>query len=86
MTAKTSQDKDFEWFLQNYSKLYKEYGRKYLVIKNCEVLGAYDSPAIAVSETSQKEELGTFIVQFCNGDESGYTNYIASMNFMGTMG
>lgn len=85
MINKTLQDKDFEWFLQNYSELFKKYGRKYIVIKNCEVLGIYDSPAIAVNETTKREKLGTFIVQLCNGDESGYTNYIASMNFKDTV-
>ena len=85
MDAITSQDKDFEWFLSNYSDLYNKYGKKYLVIKNESVLGAYDTTADAVEATSKKEKLGTFIVQLCNGDESGYTNYISSMNFMGVM-
>lgn len=86
MVTETTQDKDFEWFLRNYSELFKQYGKKYLVIKNATVLGTYDTPGEAVRKTSQTEELGTFIVQFCNGDESGYTNHITSMNFMGTIG
>ena len=86
MATKTIQDKDFEWFLDNYSALYKKYGKKYLAIKNSKVLGAYDSLAEGVNETSKKEKIGTFIVQLCNGEESGYTNYISSMNFMGEVG
>ena len=73
MTSNISQETDFEWFLTNYSDLYEEYGKKYLAIKNCSVLGAYDSYAEGVRKTSRTEELGTFIVQLCNGTESGCT-------------
>lgn len=86
MVDTSLQDKDFNWFLQNYMELFKEYGKKYLAIKSEMVLGAYDSFAEAVNKTSETEELGTFIVQLCNGEESGYTNYISSMHFMGAIG
>lgn len=78
------QDKDFKWFILNYADLFKRYGKKYLAIKNAEVLGAYDNIREAMDNTN--EPPGTFIIQLCNGDESGYTNYIASMNFMGNIG
>lgn len=86
MVDTSLQDKDFNWFLQNYMELFKEYGKKYLAIKSETVLGAYDSFAEAVNKTSETEELGSFIVQLCNGEESGYTNYISSMHFMGAIG
>ena len=76
------QDKDFGWFLTNYKDLFKTYGRSFLAIKAEKVLGAYNSFKEAVNNTAQSEELGTFIVQECNGDESAYTVQIASMNFM----
>lgn len=69
---------DFYWFLDNYDDIYKTYGHKIIVIKNKEILGTFDSFVSAIKETSKKYELGTFIVQECNGDESGYTNYISS--------
>ena len=73
------QRSDFNWFLNNYDSLYKKYGHKYLVIKNHAVLGAYNNMREALDNT--KEELGTFIVQECNGDESAYTNCISSACF-----
>jgi len=76
------QDKDFEWFLENYDDLFKKYGFSYLAIKSEKVLGAYSTFHEAVEETQQTEELGTFIIQECNGDETAYTVQIASMNFM----
>jgi len=76
------QDTDFKWFLENYQALFQKYGSTNLVIKNKTVLGTYPTYAAGVRTTSKTEELGTFIVQECNGDESAYTNYISSMNFL----
>jgi len=75
------QDKDFNWFLLNYKEIFKKYGHSFLVIKNEHILGSYNSFKEAVETTKLSEELGTFIVQECNGDESAYTVQIASMNF-----
>ena len=80
------QDRDFEWFLNNYNDLYKKYGESFLAIKNNKVLGCYGSYQEAVFETEKTEELGSFIVQHCNGDESGYMNYISSMIFEEAVG
>ena len=71
--------KDFNWFLNNYQNLFKEYGHQFLVIKDKKVLGHYDNVRQAIDNTT--EEPGTYIVQECNGNESAYTNYISSMNF-----
>ena len=76
------QDKDFEWFLKNYDALYERYGNSYLVIKQEKVIGVYDSFSKAVETTMLTEELGTFIVQKCDGSEAAYTVKIASMHFM----
>ena len=75
------QDNDFKWFLDNYDKIFQEYGHVFVAIKNCQILGTYSNIIDAIKETSLSEELGTFIVQECNGNESGYTNYIASWQF-----
>ena len=73
---------DYRWFINNYDKMFKQYGHKFLVIKNKKVLGSYDSYADGVYNTVPTEELGTFIVQECNGNASAYTANIASLNFM----
>lgn len=67
---------DFKWFQRNNAKLYAKYGCSYLAIKNKKVLGVFSSYAEGVRETANTEKLGTFIVQHCTGDKSGYTNYI----------
>ena len=75
------QSEDYKWFIENYDHFFKEFGHKFLVIKNHKVLGAYDSYADGVYKTIPSEELGTFIVQECNGNASAYTASIASLNF-----
>lgn len=79
------QDSDFQWFMDNYDDIFKKYGESYVAIRDKEVLGTYKSYAEGVKETMKKYPLGSFIVQFCNGDESGYTEYIASMSFKPVM-
>lgn len=69
---------DFQWFLDNYDLLYQKYGVSYISIQNQKILGVYNDFGEAVDKTSESKILGSFIVQFCNGLESGYTNYIAS--------
>ena len=83
MALTRQQDIDYDWFLANYDQLFKQYGVSYLAIKNCAVLDSYDSYEDAIRETEKKEELGSFIVQYCNGDESGYTAYIAPVISVG---
>lgn len=74
---------DYEWFLANYDELFKKYGLSYLAIKNKQVIGSYGSYAEAVRKTEMTEPLGDFIVQFCNGNKTGYTNRISSMFVLG---
>ena len=76
------QDSDFVWFINNYKELYNLYGHSFLAIKDECVLGSYRSFKKALDATTQSEEIGSFIIQECSGNESAYTVQIASMNFM----
>jgi hypothetical protein len=59
------QDQDFDYFIQNMPSFYKKYGHKFLVIKDKNILGAYDSFNAALDETLKTEPAGTFIIQEC---------------------
>jgi hypothetical protein len=59
------QKQDYEYFLQNTDKFYKQYGHKYLAIKDRGVLDSYDSFNEAIENTLKTEALGTFIIQEC---------------------
>ncbi len=82
MNDKQRQEADYKWFLENYKHLFERYGISYLAIKDQNVQGVYSSYPEALHETEKAEPVGSFIIQYCNGDETGYTNYIASMFVM----
>ena len=69
------QDEDYNWYKNNYNDLFKKYGNCFLVIKDKEVLGNYVTFAEALKKTKVEYELGSFIIQRCNGTESAYTSY-----------
>ena len=81
--GETERKKDFEYFIEHYQELYEKYGHKLIAIKNKTVLGVYNSEIAAMDDISKQYPLGTFIIQECNGDESGYTNYISSWQIIG---
>ncbi len=81
--GETERKKDFEYFIEHYQELYEKYGHKFIAIKNKTVLGVYNSEIAAMDDISKQYPLGTFIIQECNGDESGYTNYISSWQIIG---
>lgn len=61
------------FFVDNYYQIFDLYGHKFIAIKDKHILGAFDSIPEAFNKLSNKYELGTYIVQECNGDESEYT-------------
>jgi hypothetical protein len=66
-------EREFKYYLQHQDELIKKYNGKYVVIKNLEVIGAYDSELEAVQKTAEKHELGTFLVQKCEPGSESYT-------------
>lgn len=66
-------EEEFNYYLQNQSKLVEKYNGKYIVIKSNEILGAYDSEIEAVNETSKNYPIGTFLVQKCEPGTDSYT-------------
>ena len=71
--AQSSLEKEFEFYVQNQNKLVEKYNGKYIVIKNHEIIGVFDSEIDAVEKTSERHELGTFLVQKCEPGKDSYT-------------
>lgn len=69
----TELEKEFNYYLKNQDELVKRYNGKFIVIKNSQVIGAYDSELEAVEKTAEKYELGTFLVQKCEPGSESYT-------------
>jgi len=78
--------KDFQFFLDNVKDLEKKYNGKYIAIKNCEVLGAYDEKVVAFRSTiEQGHEAGTFIIQKASSDPASYTVTYVNSHFFRTV-
>lgn len=66
-------EKEFQYYVAHQDELVEKYKGKFIVIKGEKVLGAYDSESEAISQTSQKEEFGTFLVKKCEPGKESYT-------------
>lgn len=69
---------DFNYYVQNHEEIVKKYLNKYIVIKNQNIVDSYDTFEEAVSESSKKYELGTFIIQKCSEDLNELTQVFHS--------
>ncbi len=58
-------EKEFKYYLTNQIKLVAKYNSKFLVIKNDQVIGVYDTKQEAYDTASAENELGTFLIQQC---------------------
>ena len=65
--------KEFRFYLTNQNDMVAKYDGKVVVIKNREVLGAYDSELAAYTETIKHHEEGTFLIQRVSEGEEAYT-------------
>ena len=75
-------EKEFNYYLENQDELVKNYNGKFVVIKDCNVIGAFDSELEAIEKVSEKHELGTFLVQKCEpGSESYSATYHSRVLF-----
>ena len=61
---------NYEWFREHLAELAKQYDGKYIVLKECRVIGSYDTFDEAWTETLKREKAGTFIIQLCTEDET----------------
>jgi hypothetical protein len=76
-------EKEFEFYKKNQAELVSHYNGKTLVIKDCKVIGVYDSEFEAVTTTEKIHELGTFLVQKCEpGEESFSATYHSRVAFV----
>ncbi len=66
-------EKEFQYYLDNQAELVKKYNGKFIVIKDCIVIGTYDSEIQAIKQTSSQHPLGTFLVQKCEPGAESYT-------------
>ncbi len=65
-----NRDDDYKWFKDNQNELYKEYPNKFLIVSECQTLGAFDTFDEAMEEALKKMKAGEFLIQQCIEDTS----------------
>jgi hypothetical protein len=73
-------EKNYEYFKAHLPELLERYYNKYIVIKDNQVIGAYDTFDDAFDGTSGTEEKGTFIIQHCVEEDKAPTVHFAWNN------
>lgn len=66
-------DKEFEYYLAHQDEVVEKYNGKYVVIRDEQILGAYDDELTAITETQKSYKLGTFLVQKVSPGTEDYT-------------
>jgi len=69
---------EFEFFKRNQAELVEKYVGKFLVIKGATVLGVYNTPLEALSESIKENEIGSFMIQPCKPGPEAYTVTIST--------
>ena len=57
--------KNYNYYVNNHNEIVKKYLNKFIVIKDEKILDSYDTFEEAFKKSSEKYELGTFIIQKC---------------------
>lgn len=65
--------KELEYFKTHQKELVKDHEGKFLVIKNQQIQGVYETEMEAYSDAQKKFELGTFLIQKCESGQESYT-------------
>lgn len=66
-------EKEFKFYLDNQEELVKKYNGRYIVIKNCEVIGNYNDESEAYLESTKNHKPGTFLIQLCSPGSASYS-------------
>lgn len=70
--------KEFAWFLANLQQLLDNYRGKYVVVRDCAVVGAFENEEAAIAGGKTRFPLGTFLVQKVEPDADAYTQTFPS--------
>ena len=66
-------EREFKYYVEHQDELVEKYNGKFIVIKDCNVIAAFDSELEAIEKTAEQYELGTFLVQKCEPGSGSYT-------------
>lgn len=75
-------EKEFQYFIDNQAALVEKYNGKFIVIKDQNIIGSYNSHAEAYNETLKTEKIGSFLIQHCVPGKDAYTQTFHSRVIM----
>lgn len=58
-------DKEYKFYLRNQKEFAKKYSGKFILIKDQQIQGVFQTKEEAYNQASQKFQLGTFLIQEC---------------------
>jgi len=58
-------EQEFKFYIENQNDLVKNYQGKYLIIKDQQIKGSFDSKTDAYFSGKENFEFGTFLIQKC---------------------
>lgn len=56
---------NYKYYLNHHAEIVEKYLNKFIVIKEQKIVDSYDTFEEAVSKSSEKYELGTYLIQKC---------------------
>ncbi len=71
--AANSLRKEFNFYRDHQDEMVAKYNGRIIALKDCKVLGVYDTPLAAFTEVVQQHERGTFMIQRVSEGEEAYT-------------
>lgn len=66
-------DEEYKYFEKNKEDLVKKHENKFIVIKQSQVIGTYDTEKEAYEDTVKNHKVGTFLIQQCVKNEKEIT-------------
>jgi len=66
-------EKEFKYFIDNQTDLFKQFPYQYLAIKDLKVIGVYDNKIDAYFQTQEEHELDSFLILFCSLNQEMFT-------------
>ena len=69
---------NFQYYLDHQEEFLKKYDGKVLVIKDCKIIGTFDTEIEAIKETSKSHAMGSFLVQKCEPGTDAYSQVFHS--------
>jgi hypothetical protein len=73
-------EQEFKYYTDHQDELVKKFDGKFIVIKDNEVKGSYDTKKDAYFEGQKDFELGTFLIQFCARGNMFFTQTYHTQN------